>query len=1120
MQALPVFWWFLFAMVFDPSLHRATSMTLLISTIPNKTMKPKSISRFSGILAIRPFALVLTVSAFASGYVGAVNYQWNGSTSNWQTAANWSSVTTVPLNNLGSIPVFNNAPVGQAHRLNVNGAQKLVYTSAEGSTLFANTVAASRGLVIGSGAAGGGTFEITGGTFSTLGSTGADVVSNQDNATGRLIINGGDFIGSAFGTGIGIGGGTNRTAIFDVISGTATLATLDLNTNSATVNLDGGTLLANRITGTSGTRNLNFNGGTLKARQNQTSFVSGMTAIKVKSGGAIIDTNTFNVTMAGAIEEDASSTGGGLTKKSEGLLTLSSPSTVTGAVVVEAGGLGVTAGAVSWFPTSLVHSGSALNFNLGVYNLANPTVIDVQDLTLNTTDITVNISGSSIPVAGEIRILDYVNKSGTGSLKLNVATLPTNMVAELKENLVDGYYYLEVTSPSASSFTWTGDTNADATGTWDLASLNWNANAAAYAPPALVTFPNIAAGGTVTIATDAAPLSFEINNATGNPYLFAGTGKITGSTGITKNGTGIASFNGAAHDFSGALAINAGAIIKQVADATTGNITVAADDVTFVLSGGVTDGAGQTLTISGRGSLTGNTFFSGSAVQRGALQGQNGSNTWAGDIVLASSSTSTINRIGVQNGASLTLTGVISESVPGAPLLFRAGLVGDNITLGGASAYTYTGQTQIFSNGGSIILGGDNKLPSVSSVFFGSSGSTILDLNGADQEFAGITGNAFGAAATINNNGAESSVLTTNVADTVNAYYPGLIADGSNTVSFVKNGAGTQVLAGNNTYTGTTTINGGRLDIQENQSATGDIIINGGSLKLSFVRSLATGVNLSIASGGFFYMDGTSQTLGKLEGSGTVDFTYNQAGIDTLTVGANDASSTFDGVIQQSTLRTHALQKIGTGTFTLTGLNTYTGNTTIVDGTLSVAQPNFADASSVTIGSVEASTAALNLPNPGTDIVAELIIDGVAQAGNGALYDQNNTGGAITGSGKIQVGIAPPSGYASWATANSVLESENGDDDKDGISNLVEYALGLNPQASSVPAGTFDGNLLTFTKGSEAKVAGDVTYAIETSTTLEGGSWTPAAATETTDTISFSLSGPAKLFARLKVIKP
>jgi autotransporter-associated beta strand protein len=775
----------------------------------------------------------------------------------------------------------------------------------------------------------------------------------------------------------------------------------------------------------------------------------------------------------------------------------------------------VKAGATSWLPSSFTHSGNTLNFDLGVYNVANPPVIDVAALTLNTTDITVNISGSSIPISSEIRILDYGTKSGTGSLKLNIASLPTNMVATLEENTVDGYYYLNVTSPSATAFTWSGDTNADGTGDWDAASLNWNANTVAYAQPALATFPNIVGGGTVTITTDVAPLALDINNAVNNNYTFAGTGKITGNTGITKAGAGIATFDVAAHTYSGTLAVNTGAVIKNVADATSGDINVATN-AALGLTGGITDGSGQTLSLSGPGLTVANGVFA--AVQRGALQSVSGDNTWAGNISIPVAGTGL--RIGTQNDAKLTLNGNITEAVSGCAVILRLGnTVGSDITVNG-TANNWTGDTQVFG-GGKLILGADNALPTASRLLVGTSGigfNTYLDLNGNDQTSAGLNRVNYSTTdlAFITNDGATPSVLTLQPA--TDQSWLGVIKDGANPISLVISGTATQGLALSSTYTGTTTIESGRLEILENQSASGDVIINGGSLKLSNVKTLASGVNMSIASGAFFYLDGSSQTLGKLEGSGTIDFTYNVAGVDTLTVGANDATSTFSGVIQQSQPRTYALRKIGTGTFALTGPNTYTGNTTVEDGTLSVAQSNFANTSTVTIGLAEASPAVLHLPNAGTDIVTDLIIDGISQPGNGAVYDSTNSGSAITGNGKIQVGLP---GYPAWVIAKGVLEGEAGDDDKDGISNLVEYALGLDPQASSHPAGDFTGNTLTFTKGPEAKAAGDVTYTIETSTTLEAGSWSTAAAANGPDTISYTLpDGQGRIFGRLKVTKP
>lgn len=133
--------------------------------------------------------------------------------------------------------------------------------------------------------------------------------------------------------------------------------------------------------------------------------------------------------------------------------------------------------------------------------------------------------------------------------------------------------------------------------------------------------------------------------------------------------------------------------------------------------------------------------------------------------------------------------------------------------------------------------------------------------------------------------------------------------------------------------------------------------------------------------------------------------------------------------------------------------------------------------------------------------------------------DPNNDSGVID----FQLERGPAIGYGPWAITNGINERENGDDDKDGISNLVEYALGLDPQAPNSAAGTFIGNTLTFSKGAEVKEAYDVDFNIETSTTLNSDSWSDAAATETLDQISFLLP-PAepggKLFARLKVTKP
>ncbi len=112
------------------------------------------------------------------------------------------------------------------------------------------------------------------------------------------------------------------------------------------------------------------------------------------------------------------------------------------------------------------------------------------------------------------------------------------------------------------------------------------------------------------------------------------------------------------------------------------------------------------------------------------------------------------------------------------------------------------------------------------------------------------------------------------------------------------------------------------------------------------------------------------------------------------------------------------------------------------------------------------------------------------------------------------------SNYSSWASANDVTGGPNGDSDHDGNSNLVEYALALNPAASDGSPGTLTGNLLGYTKRDLAVANGDIAYAIEKSVDLGlTDPWTVVTPlVNNNTTISYTLpTGEGKVFARLKV---
>ena len=112
--------------------------------------------------------------------------------------------------------------------------------------------------------------------------------------------------------------------------------------------------------------------------------------------------------------------------------------------------------------------------------------------------------------------------------------------------------------------------------------------------------------------------------------------------------------------------------------------------------------------------------------------------------------------------------------------------------------------------------------------------------------------------------------------------------------------------------------------------------------------------------------------------------------------------------------------------------------------------------------------------------------------------------------------------YSTWASSQVpiVTDGPDGDSDNDGIKNLVEYALNLNPAGSDGSAGTFSASLLSFAKRAEAVSNGDVNYEIESSTTLVDGTWGAVIpTTNTSSEITYILPppGPARNFARIKI---
>ncbi len=120
----------------------------------------------------------------------------------------------------------------------------------------------------------------------------------------------------------------------------------------------------------------------------------------------------------------------------------------------------------------------------------------------------------------------------------------------------------------------------------------------------------------------------------------------------------------------------------------------------------------------------------------------------------------------------------------------------------------------------------------------------------------------------------------------------------------------------------------------------------------------------------------------------------------------------------------------------------------------------------------------------------------------------------------FEPGEFPAGGFGGWAAAHGIGgESPEDDFEGDGLTNFLEYALGLDPTAVDVSPGILANGTVSFPKGADAAADGGVRWTIEVSETLEPGAWTAiAATTEDATSITGTLPpGLDRIFVRLMV---
>jgi autotransporter-associated beta strand protein len=456
---------------------------------------------------------------------------------------------------------------------------------------------------------------------------------------------------------------------------------------------------------------------------------------------------------------------------------------------------------------------------------------------------------------------------------------------------------------------------------------------------------------------------------------------LAGTNGFTKSGPGTLILGGA-NSLAGTVNIDTGST-------TTGEGAVrvanpgALLNVTNIQSRDNNSGY-STLQLDGsQGSLTlpATIQFYGRTGSQAAIENISGTNTISGDIGIGSGGSYYVIQ---SDSGMLDLGGSITSSVAGTRTftfqgngdIYVAGTIQNgsstnnvtksgigNLTLAGANTYSGTSRITV----GKITLANSAALQ-----------YSLLDMNASDAgtlSFGSLTNATLGGLTgsrgiVLTNSSGTGLTLSVGTNNSSSLTYSGTL---SGSGSLIKIGTNTLILSGANTFTNTTRVNSGTL-----------------ALGLSTALQAST-VDLNTADYGTLSFGAlTSVTFGGLAGLRNLALTNNSAVAVALTVGGNGQNSAYAGSLSGA----GSLVKTGVGQLTLSGSNSYAGNTIMSAGTVKLSR----------------------------DPVAKYTFDSVSGTAVGSVVTNSGTGGAALNA----VVTSNSVGFASGKSGNALSLSASG----------------------------------------------------------------------------------------------